>query len=116
MTILSNTDAIRLALIPGYAEALHRSTEGLGNMAWSGFFIRIKNARNILYIGVALTAIASIGAAIATTVVAISVYAVVIIAAVGLSIFAARRLYVVTSHVQEILNTRNTRIAPPVRR
>lgn len=99
---LSNTDAIKLALIPGQAEILHSWAESQGNMVWSGLAKSIQIARNLLYVGIALTVIASIGIGFVSTALPLSLGVIVLTGCVGLSVLAARRLYVITSTIQQI--------------
>lgn len=58
MTI-SNIQAVKLALMPGTAEALERQATQAGNLAFLGMANGIKVARNVLYVAIGCTAIAT---------------------------------------------------------
>lgn len=95
---ISTSMAIKLALRPGDAEALGTYANNKGYLALSGIAKGVKYARNGLYISVALTVIAAIGAGLAATG-AVLQYSCAIVATcgVGLAIMYAKRLYDITA-------------------
>jgi hypothetical protein len=106
MTI-SNTQAVKLALIPGAAETLENAAISSGNLAWDGMAKTVKYARNTLYVGVALTAIGATIAALSGEDNTTRQYAGATVGAIGTSIatFAAKKLWDATSLVQTTYNS-----------
>ena len=106
---ISNTEAARLALIPGVAEGLAESLEThsirVGNMALDGSK-RIIYCRKAMYFGIALTTIATAGALQSDEDHAIRRYSCAAVATLGAAVtgLAAKRLYDVTSWVVGCLN------------
>ncbi|MEM1282184.1 MAG: hypothetical protein AAGG81_01380 [Chlamydiota bacterium] len=102
----SNTDALKLALIPGAAESLERWALIKRNMGWLGMAKGVKYQRDALYVGIALTTIGVAGMYFCephtmSDVVGKSVVAL----GVGLSGLASKRLYDATSLVQTVTDS-----------
>ena len=98
---MSNIQALAFALRPGAAEYLEKYAISAGNIAWDGMVKGVKYARNALYVSVALTIIAGIGATLSTR-----QYACATVATMGavLAIVAAKRLYNTTLFLQRAIN------------
>ena len=108
MTI-SNIQAIGFALMPGAAEFLERYAVGVGGMAtinMDGAATSVKYARNVLYVGVALTTIAATGVALSDEDNTTRQYTCATVATLGagLATFAAKKLYDATSFLQRVIN------------
>lgn len=61
MSRISNTQAIALALVPGYAENAEREASDASNLAWLGLAKGIRISRNRCYLGLAATLIGFFG-------------------------------------------------------
>jgi hypothetical protein len=104
---MSNTQAVRFALTPGAAEALESYANSASNLAWYGAAKAVKYTRNALYVGVALTTIAAMGASLTDS--TATQYACTTLAtlSVGFTTLAAKRLYDATSFIQGAINSQS---------
>lgn len=103
--MMSNTQAILLAFLPGCVEVLEQHSIQAGNMAWDGMAKGVKYARNALYGSIALVAIASIGIARSNNPMIKYPCAVIVISGAILAILSAKKLYDDTSLIQRLINS-----------
>ena len=98
---MSNIDAVMFALTPGAAEQIMEEANRSGNAAWLGMATGVKYARDAVYIGVALVAIAALGAAFTA-----AIGTATLVASIGASLttFAAVKLYEMTAFIQLAVN------------
>jgi hypothetical protein len=116
MTI-SNSQAARLALVPGAAEFLERyAVDSAGNMAWDGMIKDVKYARNALYLGMALTAIGAAGATLSVGDNTTRQYVCATVATLGagVTILAAKRLYGAATFFQRVISNSYTSLESTV--
>ncbi len=88
--------AAGFALIPGAAEYVEQTANHQGSLALFQTAKQIKYLRNVLYFGVALTAIGATGEVIGTTKAVLYTTKVVGILGFGITSFAATKLYHLT--------------------
>lgn len=100
---MSPFQATMLALLPGQAETLEHIANCRGNMGWAGMAMGVRYARNALYVGTALTTLATIGMRKSDGVMKCMSGAVCVLGA-GLTVGSAKKLYDSTSFVRDCFN------------
>lgn len=104
---MTNTQAVRFALMPGEAETLKRKADRSGNLGWWRLAEEIMDSRDILYVGISLTTLAAIGAALSVSRTRQYACPTVATFGAGIATLAAKRLYDATSLLQSYINSGN---------
>lgn len=99
--IMSKTNALQVALVPGNAEFLSHQLGG--NALLSGMASNVARVRNCMYVGVAVTTGFAIGAALTDGGYSLA-SGVLATASAGITAFVAKNLYKTTSMFQGIFN------------
>lgn len=95
---MPTTRVVRLALMPGYAEALEKRAIRTRDRGWGVVAKHIKYTRNSLYVGIAVIAIAAVAATLSDNG-SIMHDITVIVGSMGVAVTwsAAKKLYRITS-------------------
>lgn len=115
--LVSNLQVALFVLAPGAAESLESRANIDGNMAWQGIAKSVKYTRNALYIGIALTALATFSMCFAESVEKKIICGSLIGLGLTLVAWSAKKLYDEAGEIRRIFNSLlgvKSSDAPPV--